>query len=176
MTIKEPTRTIVSVGRCWLSREAPFAWFSTKFLSKWDVELLLLSRLGRRPESVWCPSRLGTNSWWWLWSSEPPLLSNFSWSFWKKEPKLYIPSAICKYVVRPIFSSFGSWCFGHFSCVIFFFPSCLAKSKQRLRDIFVFLWLNRQKCPKTKKEKWDDLNVFAYFRTRNYHLVSIFTT
>ena len=84
MTIKEPTRTIVSVGRCWLSREAPSAWFLTKFLSKWDVELLLLSRLGRRPESAWCPSRLGTNNWWWLWSSEPPLLSNFSWSFWKK--------------------------------------------------------------------------------------------
>ena len=89
MTIKEPTRTIVSVGRCWLSREAPSAWFSTKFSSKWDVELLLLSRLGRRPEPAWCPSRLGTNNWWWLWSSEPPLLSNFSWSFWKKEPKLY---------------------------------------------------------------------------------------
>ena len=42
--------------------------------------------------------------------------------------------------VHPIFSSFGFWYFGHFSCVIFF-PVffCLAKCKQRLRNIFVFL-------------------------------------
>ena len=47
--------------------------------------------------------------------------------------------------VHPIFSSFGFWYFGHFSCMIFFpfffssCPSCLAKCKQRLRNIFVFL-------------------------------------
>ena len=46
--------------------------------------------------------------------------------------------------VHPIFLSFGFWYFGHFSCVIFFLvfflscPSCLAKCKQRLRNIFIF--------------------------------------
>ena len=45
--------------------------------------------------------------------------------------------------VHSIFLSFGFWYFGHFSCVIFFpffqsCPSCLAKCKQRLRNIFVF--------------------------------------
>ena len=44
--------------------------------------------------------------------------------------------------VHPIFSSFGFWYFGHCSCSIFFpffpsCPSCLAKCKQRLRNIFV---------------------------------------
>ena len=34
-----------------------------------------------------------------------------------------------------------------------FFPSCLAKCKQRLHNIFVFSWLCRQKWPKTKNEK-----------------------
>ena len=46
--------------------------------------------------------------------------------------------------VHPIFSSFGFWYFGHFSCLIFFSffpscPSCLAKCKKRIRKIFVFL-------------------------------------
>ena len=43
--------------------------------------------------------------------------------------------------LHPIFLSFGFWYFGHFSCVIFFLtcPSCLAKCKQRLRNISVFL-------------------------------------
>ena len=42
--------------------------------------------------------------------------------------------------VHPIFLSFGFWYFGHFSCVIFFpsCPSCLAKCKQRLCNIFIF--------------------------------------
>ena len=46
--------------------------------------------------------------------------------------------------VHPIFLSFGFWYFGHFSCVIFFpfFPSCplcVAKCRQRLRNIFITL-------------------------------------
>ena len=44
--------------------------------------------------------------------------------------------------IHPIFSSFGFWYFGHFSCVIFFpfflsCPSCLAKCKHRLCNIFI---------------------------------------
>ena len=45
--------------------------------------------------------------------------------------------------VHPIFLSFGFWYSGHFNCVIFFpffpsCPSCLAKCKQWLCNIFVF--------------------------------------
>ena len=36
-------------------------------------------------------------------------------------------------------------------------PSCLAKCKQRLLNIFVFLKLHHQKWPKTKNEKWDEI-------------------
>ena len=60
--------------------------------------------------------------------------------------------------VHPIFSSFGFWYFGHFSCVIFFpffpsCPSCLAKCKQRLCNIFV------TSLPKvTKNKKLDEWN------------------
>ena len=64
-----------------------------------------------------------------------------------------------KCFVHPIFSFFGFWYFGHFSCVIFFpvffpfCPSCLAKCKQRLRNIFV------TSSPKvTKNKKWDERN------------------
>ena len=58
--------------------------------------------------------------------------------------------------VHPIFLSLGFGYFGHFSCMIFllvFFPSgpsCLAKCKQILRNIFVFSWLHCKKWPKTK--------------------------
>ena len=38
------------------------------------------------------------------------------------------------------------------------FPSCLAKCKQRLRNIFVFFQLCLQKWPKTKNERWDEMN------------------
>ena len=46
--------------------------------------------------------------------------------------------------VHPIFLSFGFLYFGHFSCVILFpfflsCPSCLAKCKQILRNIFITL-------------------------------------
>ena len=45
--------------------------------------------------------------------------------------------------IHPIFPFFGFWYFGHFSCMIFspFFPSrpsCLAKCKKILCNIFVF--------------------------------------
>ena len=45
-------------------------------------------------------------------------------------------------IVHPIFSSFDFWYFGHFRFSFLFFPSCpscLAKCKQRLRNIFVLL-------------------------------------
>ena len=59
---------------------------------------------------------------------------------------------------------FGFWYFGHLSCIIFFlfflsWPSCLAKCKQWLCNIFVFLYLRCQKWPKTKNEKWDERNI-----------------
>ena len=64
--------------------------------------------------------------------------------------------------VRPIFSSFGFWYFAHFSCVIFFLfpscPSCLAKCRQRLRNIFV------TSLPKvTKNQKWDERNIYLLY-------------
>ena len=69
------------------------------------------------------------------------------WFFWRRD--------FC--FVHLIFSSFGFWYFGHFSCVIFFplqTPSCLAKCKQRLCNIFVTL------LPKvTKNQIWDERNI-----------------
>ena len=56
---------------------------------------------------------------------------------------------------------FVFWYFGHFKCAIFFpvfFRLALALqnvSKQRLRNIFVFLRLRRQV---TKNEKWNERN------------------
>ena len=61
--------------------------------------------------------------------------------------------------VHPIFLSFGFWYFGHFSCVIFFqaffpsCPSCLAKCKQRSRNIFVTLLPKVNKNQK-RKVRW----------------------
>ena len=65
---------------------------------------------------------------------------------------------------HPIFLYFGFWYIGHFSCVIFFpvfwsSPSCLAKCKQRLSNIFVFLIFRRQKWPKNKIQKWEERKI-----------------
>ena len=68
------------------------------------------------------------------------------------------------FLVHPIFSSFGFWFFGILVTLVAwfsycFFPSCssrLAKCKQQLHNIFVFLQLHRQKWPKSKNEKWDE--------------------
>ena len=66
--------------------------------------------------------------------------------------------------VHPIFSSFGFWYFGHISWLVIFFlfflscPSCLAKCKQRLCNIFV------TSLPKvTKNKKWDKRNTKRMF-------------
>ena len=66
--------------------------------------------------------------------------------------------------VHPVFSSFGFRYFGHLSCEIFFLfflscPSCIAKYKQRLCNIFLFWWPRHQKWPKVKNEKWDKRNI-----------------
>ena len=73
-----------------------------------------------------------------------------------------LPSAYC--FVHPILLSFGFWCC--ISCVFIFLfvfltgPSCLARCKQKLRNVFVFSYLCRLKWPKTKNEKWDERNIF----------------
>ena len=62
----------------------------------------------------------------------------------KKPLPLLVLSGLYYCFVHPIFSSCEFWYFGNFSCVIFFqfffpfCPSCLAKCKQRLHNIFVF--------------------------------------
>ena len=75
------------------------------------------------------------------------------------------------FLVHPIFSSFGFWFFGILVTLVAwfsycFFPSCssrLAKCKQQLHNIFVFLQLHRQKWPKSKNEKWDERNIWRIF-------------
>ena len=60
-----------------------------------------------------------------------------------------------KCFVHPIFSFYGFWYFGHFNGMIFFllfpsFPSCLAKCKQRLHDIFI---TSSPKVTKNQRQK-----------------------
>ena len=55
----------------------------------------------------------------------------------------HLNSKLFQCFVHPIFCFFGFWYFGHYSCVVFFpfflsCPSCLAKCKQRLHNIFKF--------------------------------------
>ena len=78
-------------------------------------------------------------------------LSKLLFSLTQKKP--------CYCLVHPICLSFGLGYFGHFSCVIsfpYFFPSCpscLAKCKQRLCNIFVF---SKTSSPKlTNNEKME---------------------
>ena len=58
--------------------------------------------------------------------------------------------------LHPIFSCFGFWYFGNFSCVIFFLffflscPSCLAKCKERLRIWTYFVLYFQQQRPLTR--------------------------
>ena len=57
------------------------------------------------------------------------------------------------------FLSFGFWYFGLFNCMIFFLgffqscPSCLAKCKQRLHNIFVLFISSSPKMNKISKQK-----------------------
>ena len=67
-----------------------------------------------------------------------PQMSQVKRLFWG-----YIYSEVYICFIHSIFSSFGFWYFGHFSCMIIFpkffvLPTCLAKCNQRLCNIFVF--------------------------------------
>ena len=76
---------------------------------------------------------------------------------------------------QAIFSSFGFWYFGHFSCEIFFpsSPSCLAKCKQRLRNIFcIFLTL----FPKVTKNQKREMEWTKKRRQRKILVHCIFFT
>ena len=62
----------------------------------------------------------------------------------------YISSLICARLI----TYFGNFVFGFFVTLVASCPSCLAKCKQRLRNIFITL------SPKlTKNEKWNEKNI-----------------
>ena len=72
-------------------------------------------------------------------------------------------------IVHPIFSSFGFWYFGHFSCVIFF-PFLFRLAHLALqnvnKDYVIFLYFRNfiaksDQKPKTKNQKWNEKNIHS---------------
>ena len=66
------------------------------------------------------------------------------------------------YVLFVPYFRLSFWYFGHFSCMIGIFrscPSCLAKCKQRLCNVFEFVNFVAKSDQKPKNEKWIERNI-----------------
>ena len=147
-TLKWPVTCVFSVMSCQFITSCEFP-----ATTLWCANVWLFSRVCPLVcfHMAWFGVCLGTTI---LWTLMNYLLTLWCFSFsWFGNFTCYSRENL-KFVdlcfVHPIFSYFGFWYFGHFSCVIFFpsCPSCLAKCKQRLRKI-----TSSPKVTKNQKQK-----------------------
>ena len=89
-------------------------------------------------------------------------------------PTISVGKLYFYWILKDVFSSFGFWYFGHFSCVIFFplfsvLP--ILPCKQRLHNIFIIFETLLPKGTKYKNKKWNERNINVKYVTSLISLV-----